>query len=237
MLNTRLNVVVVLDRSGSMAGSEAATVDALNRYFASLRETPLCEAFVTLIMFDSESIDTVFASVPSAEARFLRDQFRPRGMTPLLDAVGAAIAHLDASTRDGELAALVVLTDGHENHSREYTIQKISALLTQRQAEKKWLVLFLGADIDAWGQGAALGMNRTRSLRVSKQRFRAASEVLVGATRRYVEQGDPDAAGFTDDERARVQEGSAATSTPTMPDASKLRWRPWRRGSSRRVEN
>jgi uncharacterized protein YegL len=205
MLKSKLNVVVVLDRSGSMQGSEHAAVGALNHYFASLRDDATCDAFVTLLMFDSLSIDTVFSAVPCAHAHFGIEQFQPRGTTPLLDAVGAGVNVLDRLVADQELAALVVVTDGHENASRHYTFQKINELLTHRQKEKKWLVLFLGADIDAWAQGHALGMHAGRSMSIDRARMADAMDVVGAATRRYTSMGDPVAADFSVAERKRVQ--------------------------------
>jgi hypothetical protein len=111
---------------------------------------------------------------------------------------------LDGLVADQELAALVVVTDGHENASSRYGFRQINELLTNRQKEKKWLVLFLGADIDAWAQGQAIGTHLSHSLSISRNRMAAAMDVAGAATRRYASMGDPAAAGFTDAERKRV---------------------------------
>jgi Mg-chelatase subunit ChlD len=201
----RLNVVVVLDRSGSMKGSEQATVGALNRYFEQLREDVAIDPYVTLLMFDSQSIDTVFSNVHAAAARLPLEAFVPRAMTPLLDAVGDGVAALDRMTADGELAALVVLTDGHENASRRFNSRTLAELLEKRQEEKAWLVLFLGADIDAWDQAQQLGVRKDRSLDVARGRIGETSAALFASTRRYVESHDPKSGGFTEDERQQMK--------------------------------
>lgn len=202
---TRLNAMIVLDRSGSMSGSEVVTVDAINEYLGSLAANDACDPFVTLMTFDSESIDTVFDNQPAAGLSFGKDQFVPRAMTPLLDAVGKGIARLDQSIAKGELAALVILTDGMENHSREFSKKQISDLITERQNSQGWLVIFLGADIDAWGGARELGIAQERALSFSKAKSAQMSKALQSVTARYVENCCADLATFDDEMREDVR--------------------------------
>ena len=84
--------------------------------------------------------------------------YRLNGMTPLLDAIGAAVADLDKQVKDKDRAAvLVISTDGLENDSKEHTKDSIRKLLEDRQ-EQGWLITYLGADHDAFDQAGSLGL-------------------------------------------------------------------------------
>ena len=90
--STSFHVAIVLDRSGSMEICRSDAVGAVNAYLRTLAGDPTTsDARVTLVLFDSEAIDTVRnAEVASTCAALKADEFVPRGTTPLYDAVGRA---------------------------------------------------------------------------------------------------------------------------------------------------
>mgnify|MGYP001815211992 CR=1 FL=1 len=157
-----VHVQIVLDRSGSMDSIASATVDALNGFLAKQRAHPGMLR-LSLADFDSqEPFRLVIDAVPIAEVLDLTDaDFQPRGGTPLLDAIGRAVERVDARLVDwpDEDQVLVVMTDGYENASTDYTGETIAKLLDSRQ-EAGWSVLFLGANQDAFGTGDALNMRQ-----------------------------------------------------------------------------
>ncbi len=92
---------------------------------------------------------------------------QPRGMTALLDAAGTEIVRTGqdlAALPEEERPArvlLVVVTDGQENSSREYTLEQVRSMLAMQRQEYGWRVRFLGAADAAW-QGEILGVGTTR---------------------------------------------------------------------------
>lgn len=66
-------------------------------------------------------------------------------MTPLNDAVGRIVARANAGNYDK--VAIIIMTDGGENHSRELTVEGAKKLLDDCRA-KGWQVIFLGASYD-----------------------------------------------------------------------------------------
>ncbi len=122
---------------------------------------------VTLAQFD-DRYDVVYqnaaiASVPPLE-------LQPRGMTALLDAigrfvteVGAGLAALPEGERPGEVTVLV-MTDGHENASREWTKETVRELISQQETVYGWDFVFLGANMDAVDVGSDLGFSAGKSL-------------------------------------------------------------------------
>src|SRR5438128_1583239 len=106
------HVVVVLDRSGSMAARAADTVGGFNSFIKQLREDAAPNTFVTLVQFDTQH-DTVYEQKPLSEVPELA--FLPRGGTALLDGVGIAIARVEKFARKGDNVAVTIMTDGGEN--------------------------------------------------------------------------------------------------------------------------
>src|SRR6202044_3378735 len=78
----------------------------------------------------------------------------PRGMTPLNDAVGKIVALADAGNYDK--VVIIIMTDEHENASRELTVQQAKSLLDKCRA-KNWQVIFLGANFDNAHQATSYG--------------------------------------------------------------------------------
>lgn len=157
------HIAMVLDRSGSMESCRKATIDAVNKYLLEARQDAnMKEADFELLTFDSQSIDTVRNGAPINVTDISAEDYVPRGGTPLYDAIGRGISGLDgklANAGSGK-AILVIVTDGQENASRKYNHSSISELIKGRQATG-WLIVFLGAGLDAAAQGMALGVRST----------------------------------------------------------------------------
>ena len=154
-----IHVAVVLDRSGSMTSIADDMVGGFNTFLAEQRaQSGQCA--VTLAQFDStDPFEVLVDGVPLAEVTDLdRSAYLPRGATPLLDAVGRMVAHVDARAADrpDEDQVVLVITDGLENASGEFDLAAVRALIEDRRA-KGWAFVFLGADQDAFTEGARLG--------------------------------------------------------------------------------
>ena len=66
-----------------------------------------------------------------------------------------------------EDVVFVSITDGHENQSREFTLDRIRQLVTEKQAQG-WTFVFLSAALDVYGEANAMGVHAG-----SAQAFRA----------------------------------------------------------------
>ncbi|MGH9011438.1 MAG: hypothetical protein ACRDYF_16570 [Acidimicrobiia bacterium] len=160
------HVVVVLDRSGSMASIASEVVGGFNQLLAELRSADP-DALVTLIQFDDEDpFEVVVNARPVDTPDVTADQYQPRGTTPLYDALGWTFNHLAgraARRADGELPAeameIVTITDGLENASRRWGAHAIAGRIRRRK-EAGWRFRYLGANQDAWAEGARIGLDR-----------------------------------------------------------------------------
>jgi hypothetical protein len=163
-----IDVSVLLDRSGSMQGLEGDVVGGINRFFADQRNGE-GECTVTLAQFDSDDPYEVLAAAQPIDqvADLTIDQYRPRGATPLLDAIGALLD--DAQRRLGDGPAngtvdpvVVVFTDGLENASRRLTRSQLFERIEALKATG-WTFVFLGANQDAYGEAGGLGFDGTNT--------------------------------------------------------------------------
>ncbi|MGW0007785.1 vWA domain-containing protein [Nocardia grenadensis] len=208
-------IAVLLDRSGSMQTIKSDTEGGLAAYFEEQRQVEKAVR-VTLAQFDTE-YECVYSNVPIDQVP--PPALQPRGGTALYDAIGRSVTDLGA-----ELAArpeeerpgtviVVVLTDGHENSSREWTHAAVRSLIEQQQNVYSWDFLFLGANMDAVEIGSGLGFAPQQSITYGAAPagvagvFRAAGAY---SRRLQAPAGAPDsarAAGFTEQERRDANPG------------------------------
>ena len=161
MTNADLTLIAaLLDRSGSMQDCKRATETGFDELIAKQRTEP-GRAVVTLSMFD-DVYENVYANVPIAEVTPLN--LEPRNMTAMLDAtgrfiteIGEQLAGLPEADRPGTVICLI-MTDGYENASVEWSWDAVSALITQQREQYNWKFIFLGANIDAEQVGVRMGV-------------------------------------------------------------------------------
>lgn len=184
--SSRLYAHVVLDRSGSMNSCASDAVGGYNAYVAKLPET----ARVSLTLFDSEGVDLIRDAVEPAAALLKTDEYVPRATTPLYDAIGRTISEAEKRCVGFDRVALVILTDGLENASREFTRDDIQKLLTRKQDKDGWLVVYLGANQDAWHVGQQFGSVSGNTMSFDTANVDAVMRSAGDATRRLADSRD-----------------------------------------------
>ena len=162
-------IVYILDRSGSMSGLEADTIGGFNSMMEKQKKTGE-EAIVSTVLFDDEC-EVLHDRVPIEKIEKMNDkQYYVRGCTALLDAVGGAIHHIGnvhKYAREEDVPAktiFVITTDGMENASRNYSYEKIQKMVKKQQKKYGWEFIFIGANIDAYGEAQRLGVRKERAV-------------------------------------------------------------------------
>jgi hypothetical protein len=153
-------IIVVLDRSGSMGSISQPTVDGFNT-FLNEQKNAEGEAFITLIQFD-DRYEVNYKSVPVKDAPMLvnGETYVPRGTTALYESVGKTINEIETD-RD---VVFVIITDGHDNVRSEFKPEAIKKMITTLQDESGWKFIFLAANQDAFKEGDKLGMKKSQSM-------------------------------------------------------------------------
>ena len=201
----RLHAHILLDRSGSMANMADDAIGAFNDYRQRLAEDQP-DARLSLTIFDGNSIDTIVNDVVVGDVPLLtRDTYQPRGSTPLYDSITHAVGLLDAVSQGRK--ALVILTDGGDTGNRTATKESVRLLLENRQEMQNWLVLFLGANQDAFAEGGQIGTSggTTMNFSANGAGLRGATMSAYASTIRYASSGSLADAAFTDEERADAE--------------------------------
>jgi Mg-chelatase subunit ChlD len=162
----QLLVAMIIDKSGSMSNLTKDTVGGFNEYLADRQqETP--QALMSVTLFDTERDDLHVAKVVTEIPKLTEERYRRGGMgyTALNDAIGGTIAAIDAGNYAKERNVLVVvMTDGLENASKEWKSRAEIADLVKRKENDGWKVVFFGANIDAFAEGATMNIPQTRSV-------------------------------------------------------------------------
>lgn len=191
---THTHIYFLLDRSGSMSSMAADVIGGFNHFVADQRAGG-ADARMTLVQFDTQDPFEMLADAELIGSIRPLDAatFTPRGGTPLLDATAQIIRH--AEMRASVLTQLngapenilvVTFTDGEENQSTHYTRAQILRLVAEKEAQG-WTFVFLGAGLDAYGEGGSIGYRggSTQSFAPDGQGARLAFESLSKATTVY----------------------------------------------------
>jgi len=154
-------IVLVLDRSGSMSATKSDAEGGLREFIQKQRVLP-GECNLTFYRFD-DTIERVFEAKPLKDVEERELKLDPRGSTALLDAMARAIDEVDARlSRHAdydrpEHVYVVIVTDGQENASL-HTAKDVFAKVTTQRDQFKWEFVFIGANQDAIATAAKLGI-------------------------------------------------------------------------------
>lgn len=221
--NLKTHVHVVLDRSGSMQSCRQSTIDGFNEYLNTLRADKNGKYFVTLTQFDTDNngvaLEDTFTDLPLKKVKDLTlESFEPRGMTPLHDAIGSSIHATKARMnckRGTNAVTMVVMTDGGENSSQEYSGKAIKSLIDEQEKEG-WTVTYMGANQDAHSVGNTMGFKAGKTMTYDTgnmaKAFRGLASSTVNRSAMYAETLDSMAVGAS---AADVTMAFAATAEST----------------------
>lgn len=161
----RIELVLVLDKSGSMQGLESDTIGGFNSMIKKqkaldvpVRVTAVLFNDKTDVLYESRSIHSVHA--------LTEKEYEVGGTTALLDAVGSTILNVDqkGNVKKGTKVIFVIITDGMENASREFTKTKVKQMISDKQEKYGWDFIYLGANIDAAEEAGAIGVKKANAV-------------------------------------------------------------------------
>lgn len=196
---------ILLDRSGSMQSLWSEALSSVNSYVKKLADDKI-DTGVTLATFDKDGEQFKFEVIrdriiPSTWHPVTNDDAVPRGMTPLNDAIGRIVNLARAGNYDK--VAIIIMTDGAENASRELTVPQAKALLDECRA-KNWQVIFLGANFDNAAQATSYGTKAAQTVQTSPQSMAATMTSLSASRGAYARTGA--SMSFTDEEKRRLKQ-------------------------------
>lgn len=199
-------ISVLLDRSGSMRTIRKDAEGGLRALIEDQRTQP-GRATLRLAQFD-QHYEVVHPSLFLDQVPM--PELHPRGVTALLDAWGRAmtefgeeLAALPEEQRPGNVV-FVVVTDGAENASREWSRQQVFDMVREQTEKWGWTFLFIAANQDAVAEGGKYGVPGAQSATYSHDADGAQS--AFGSTSAAITRtrGGKNAA-FTDAERQEMR--------------------------------
>lgn len=161
-------LVFILDKSGSMGGLEEDTIGGYN---AMLKKQKMLagNCRITTVLFNN-GYELLHDRVDIKEVSPITSkEYQVGGTTALLDAIGMTIYKVDHIQQDmneefySENVMFVIITDGEENSSREYSVERVKALIEQQKIKHEWEFIFLGANIDAVKAAGRFGISPDRA--------------------------------------------------------------------------
>ena len=163
-----VELVFILDRSGSMSGLEDDTIGGYNAMLEKQKKEP-GEAIITTVLFD-EKYELLHDRINLRGIVPITDkEYFVRGSTALLDAVGRTINKIGNAQKHtmeeerAERVLFVITTDGMENASREFTYEKVRQMIEHQKSKYGWEFIFLGANIDAIATAERFGISKDRA--------------------------------------------------------------------------
>ncbi len=196
-------LVFILDKSGSMAGLEADTIGGYNSMLTKQKEVD-GECLITTVLFDNDyqllhdRIDLKGVSAITSKEYYVG------GSTALIDAMGRTIHKIKNAQKNtledyrAEKVMFVIITDGEENASREYSSDKVKDLIEKQKSKYGWEFIFLGANIDAVKTAGRFGIGADRAVDylADKQGTALNYRVMARTVTEFREKGNVDEACF-----------------------------------------
>jgi uncharacterized protein YegL len=183
-------IALVLDRSGSMASMAKEAIGGFNSFLESQQKAS-GQAKLTLVLFDHEYIVAQDGRPVQHVQKLDTRSYQPRGNTALLDAIGRTIKtvgerldHTPEQERPGKVL-IVILTDGLENASKEFSLKQINQMIQHQREVYSWEFIFLGAGQDAIQVANSLGISAASAVQFSgtpegtEQAFEAIAQTSV----------------------------------------------------------
>ena len=157
-------IIAIVDRSGSMDVLRDDAIGGFNAFLEEQKKVP-GDATLTLMLFDDKFL-VVHNGADIQQVPLLDETtFVPRGSTALHDAIGRTINETEArlgkmpdADRPGKVLVLI-LTDGHENSSKEFDKGRIQKVIKDHEA-KGWEFIYLKAGPDSFEEARDIGISK-----------------------------------------------------------------------------
>jgi hypothetical protein len=178
-------VTLILDETGSMQSCKGAAIAGVNEYLKTLRRSPIPVQF-TLTLFNSGKLEVRHQAAPVIDVPDLTEAtYQPADTTPLYDAIGRTLTGAGREAAHEAKKLCVILTDGLENASREYTRDGIVRMIKEWEANG-WTFVYLGADHDAWVAGGDLGIAGDNTVQFCRRETGRTFDRLAEATATFL---------------------------------------------------
>ena len=150
MKKQKVHYAVVLDESGSMSALKHSVIDLFNEQLQSLqKQSKKVDLRVTVTTFNDRA-KIINLNAPIDEAQLLNtSNYQPDSLTALYDAIVITYKKLEKHIKKDERVVFLVLTDGMENDSKQYSktdVQELMGKIEKNGGSFKFLCSDLDVD-------------------------------------------------------------------------------------------
>lgn len=178
MKSNLVHVCFVLDESGSMSQSTKDVIGGFKSVIDKQKEVKDGECLVSLYKFSTKAEklfigknvnDVEYLEVGSFCAENDASHYFPHGLTAMNDGIGMAIDDIgewiDKMKEEDkpEKNIIVVMTDGYENNSKDYTLDRVREMIKHQEEKYSWEFVYMGTDITSTEQATSLGFSSLNS--------------------------------------------------------------------------
>lgn len=183
------HIAILLDRSGSMSSIASDMEGGLKTFLNKQKEIP-GELTVTLAQFNNR-YNLIFNRKSASEIKDIT--IDPFGSTALIDSacklisdVGKDLDSLPEEERP-EKVLVVIITDGEENSSREFSLQQLKDMISHQETTYNWNFVYTGANQDSFANSYQYGIQKgsTLNFSASTESVNTMYRVMNDATTRY----------------------------------------------------
>ena len=224
-MNNKTQIIFIMDRSSSMSRHTDTVKTGIHNFIADQQELDV-PAEISFVYFDSHVLDPIdyeLDEIGTHQLSRIKNTFYPQGSTALLDAIGKATEHtfhkVSTLIENGEPPSsviLIVVTDGGENVSSQFSESDIRDMVTELEADFDWDYLFIGSNQDAYVVGQRYGIKAGKALSFanSEEGFVHAFEAISRTVKAYRQSGAPRANQFFTEEDHEFQREAGAAAAP-----------------------
>lgn len=189
---------IILDASGSMSSSREEAVEMFNEQVETAQNEKPNTRF-SLVTFSSDVDEPQFWLDDVTQIEGLEhEDYQPGGRTALYDAVGSTIERLNDEAPSEADHLFIIITDGMENNSNEYSGEQVQEMIEERE-DKDWTFLYLGG-AETLEEAEELQRHAKASMRIkggqsagyAKHSMRKASATLASASQTYYGTSSPE---------------------------------------------
>lgn len=177
----------IIDESGSMGSVVDATISGFQS-FLDEQKAAQGSALLSLTKFEGSNLVTPYVDLDvNLVLPLTRLTFVPAGGTNLRDALGSRVRNVEErikSWTSPPQVLVVLLTDGQDNTSREYSTPQVRDMIAAHEA-KGWTFVYLGSDSRALEVAQDMGFQPGNSKKFEINEMHKTMETLSRATTAY----------------------------------------------------
>jgi uncharacterized protein YegL len=213
----------IQDRSGSMGAAWDETLNGFKVYVQEMQadqgKDQEVEYLFSLTTFDTQ-IDVPYLGEPITKVNVdILKRYGPRGNTALYDAVGKTLQAVDDDKKlTFDKAIVVIVTDGQDNSSREWSKAALHGAIDERIKRGNWTFTYLGTQPETWDDASSLGVGVGASASYNAANARQTYSVMATASMNMARSAHGQSASFLHDNTTREERSFVGMATATDAD-------------------